>query len=100
MRSIANGGLTRERQRLDVLQHGGRRVRVGKTIMLSDKQLAILKQIKDSLAFDGADRGEADKLVIEGYVQKDGDLYQLTPIGEKALIDDRARVYELTSEAG
>ena len=34
--------------------------------MLTDEQLAILKQINSSIAFDGADRGEADKLVIEG----------------------------------
>ena len=68
--------------------------------MLTDEQLAILKQINDSIAFDGDDRGEADKLVIEGYVQKDGDLYQLTAIGEKALLDNRRRVDELNSEAG
>jgi hypothetical protein len=68
--------------------------------MLTDEQLAILKQINNSIAFDRDDRGEADKLVIEGYVQKDGDLYHLTPIGEKALLNDRARVDELNSEAG
>ena len=68
--------------------------------MLTDEQLAILKQINDSIAFDGDDRGEADKLVIEGYVQKDGDLYQLTAIGEKALLDNRTRVDELNSGAG
>src|SRR5436309_6480490 len=68
--------------------------------MLTDEQLAILKQINSSIAFDGDDRGEADKLVIEGYVLKDGDLYQLTAIGEKALLDNRARVDELKSEAG
>jgi len=44
--------------------------------------------------------GKPNKLVIEGYVQKDGDLYQLTAIGEKALLDDRARVDGLNSEAG
>ena len=68
--------------------------------MLTDEQLAILKQINSSIAFDGDDRGEADKLVIEGYVLKDGDLYQLTAIGEKALLDNRARVDGLNSEAG
>ena len=68
--------------------------------MLTDEQLAILKQINSSIAFDGDDRGEADNLVIEGYVQKDGDLYQLTAIGEKALLDNRTRVDELNSGAG
>ena len=38
--------------------------------------------------------------MIEGYVQKDGDLYQLTAIGEKALLDNRTRVDELNSGAG
>jgi len=68
--------------------------------MLTDEQLAILKQINSAIAFDGDDRGDADKLVIEGYVQKDRDLYQLSPIGEKALLDDRARVEELNYKAG
>ena len=68
--------------------------------MLTDEQLAILKQINSSIAFAGDDRGQANKLVIEGYVQKVGDLYQLTAIGEKALLDNRARVDELNSEAG
>jgi hypothetical protein len=66
--------------------------------MLTDEQLAMLRQINTSIAFDGDDRGEADRLVIEGYVPKDGDLYQLTAIGEKALMDDRARVDELNPE--
>jgi len=68
--------------------------------MLTDEQLAILKQINSSIAFDGDDRGEADNLVIEGYVQKDGDLYRLTAVGEKALLDDGARVDDLNSEPG
>ena len=42
--------------------------------MLTDEQLAILKQINDSITFDGDERGETDKLVIEGCVQKDGNL--------------------------
>ena len=46
--------------------------------MLTDEQLTILKKIENSIAFDGDERGETDKLVIEGYVQKDGDLYELT----------------------
>ena len=47
--------------------------------MLTDQQLAILREIDYSVAFDGDARDEVDKLVIEGYVEKDGDLYQLTP---------------------
>jgi hypothetical protein len=65
-----------------------------KTVMLTDEQLAILKKIENSIGFDGDERGETDKLVIEGYVQKDGDLYELTAIGEKALLDNGAHVDE------
>ena len=63
--------------------------------MLTDQQLAILKEIDNSVAFDGGARNEVDTLVIEGYVEKDGDLYQLTPKGEKALLDNGARINEL-----
>jgi len=34
--------------------------------MLTDEQLAILKKIENSIGFDGDERGETDKLVIEG----------------------------------
>ncbi|HKO69974.1 MAG TPA: hypothetical protein VJV58_03475 [Bradyrhizobium sp.] len=63
--------------------------------MLTDQQLAILKEIDNSVAFDGGAGNEVDTLVIEGYVEKDGDLYQLTPKGEKALLDNGARINEL-----
>jgi hypothetical protein len=63
--------------------------------MLTDQQLAILKEIDNSVAFGGDERDEVDRLVIEGYVEKDGDLYQLTPKGEKALLDNGARINEL-----
>jgi hypothetical protein len=35
----------------------------------------------------GDRRGEVDRLVKEGYVAKDGDLYELTPKAEKVLSD-------------
>lgn len=63
--------------------------------MLTDQQLAILKEIDNSVAFAGDADNEVDTLVIEGYVEKDGDLYQLTPKGEKALLDNGARINEL-----
>ena len=63
--------------------------------MLTDQQLAILKEIDNPVAFDGDAGNEVDQLVIEGYVEKDGDLYQLTPKGEKALLDNGARINEL-----
>jgi hypothetical protein len=49
--------------------------------MLKDEQIALLKDISASIAFD--DRQAAvDELVMEGYLAKDGDLYELTSKGE------------------
>jgi hypothetical protein len=59
-------------------RHGG--------IMLTDEQLTILRDIDNAVAFD--DDASAMELVLEGYVQKDGDLYELTPKGEKAVLDN------------
>lgn len=53
--------------------------------MLTDEQIATLREIDDSVAFD--DIAKVSELVIEGYVEKDGDLFQLTPKGEKCLLD-------------
>jgi hypothetical protein len=59
-------------------RHGG--------IMLTDEQLAVLRDIDNAVAFD--DDSSVIDLVLEGYVQKDGDLYELTPKGEKAVLDN------------
>lgn len=56
--------------------------------MLSDGQIAILCDIGQSIAFDDDKHGEVEKLIIEGYVTKNGDLYELSPKGEK-IIEDR-----------
>lgn len=55
--------------------------------MLTDKQIEMLREIDNSVAF--ADAGEdIDRLVIDGFVERDGDLYELTAKGEKALLDN------------
>ena len=54
--------------------------------MLTDEQLAILRDIDNAVAFD--DDSSVMDLVLEGYVMKDGDLFQLTPKGEKAVLDN------------
>ncbi|MGM4888339.1 hypothetical protein AB8A20_28855 [Tardiphaga sp. 604_B6_N1_1] len=46
----------------------------------------VLREIDNAFAFD--DTAKAKELVLDGYVQKDGDLYQLTPKGEKSLLDN------------
>lgn len=49
--------------------------------MLDDEQVAILRAIGSSVAFDDDKQGKVTELVLEGYVLKDGDLYELTPKG-------------------
>ncbi|MES5482155.1 hypothetical protein QMZ05_05300 [Bradyrhizobium sp. INPA03-11B] len=53
--------------------------------MLRDEQVALLCDIAQSIAFAGDAQGEVDRLIKEGYVAKDGDLYELTPKAEKIL---------------
>jgi hypothetical protein len=55
--------------------------------MLTDEQVAVLCDITQSVAFADDLHGEVEKLIVEGYVLKDGDLYGLTPKGEKVLAD-------------
>jgi len=55
--------------------------------MLSDEQVAVLCDIGQSIAFADNRHGEVEKLIVEGYVSKDGDSFELTPKGEKILAD-------------
>ena len=55
--------------------------------MLSDEQVAVLCDIGQSIAFADNRHGEVEKLIVEGYVSKDGDIFELTPKGEKLLAD-------------
>jgi hypothetical protein len=55
--------------------------------MLTDEQVAVLCDISQSVAFADDVHGEVEKLIVEGYVLKDGDLCELTPKGEKILAD-------------
>jgi len=49
--------------------------------MLDDEQVGILRAIGLSVAFDDDKKGKVTDLILEGYVQKDGDLYELTSKG-------------------
>jgi hypothetical protein len=62
--------------------------------MLRDEQIAILCDIGQSIAFADNKQGEIDELIREGYVVKDGDLYELTPKAEKILLDRGAGLNE------
>lgn len=62
--------------------------------MLTDSQIAILCDIGQSIAFSDPKRGEIDALVIEGYVHKDGDVYELTSKGLQVVTDSGAGLNE------
>jgi hypothetical protein len=62
--------------------------------MLRDEQVALLCDIGQSVAFNDELKGDLEMLVVEGYVAKDGDLYQLTPKGEKVLEERGAGLNE------
>ena len=62
--------------------------------MLRDDQIAVLCDIGQSIAFSDDKRCEVDELIRDGYVAKDGDLYELTPKAEKVLLDRGAGLNE------
>lgn len=62
--------------------------------MLTDTQVAVLCDIAQSVALAGERRAEVDRLVKDGYVAKDGDLYQLTPKAQQELSDRGAGLNE------
>ena len=62
--------------------------------MLTDTQVAVLCDIAQSVVLAGNRQGEVDRLMNEGYLAKDGDLYELTPKAEKALSDRGAGLNE------
>ena len=53
--------------------------------MLKDEDVAILCDIQQSIAFADDMHGLVQRLIVEGYVLKDGDIYELTPKGEKVI---------------
>jgi hypothetical protein len=62
--------------------------------MLTDAQLAVLCDIGQSVALADDRQSEIDRLMKEGYVTKDGDIYGLTPKAQKALSDRGAGLNE------
>ena len=62
--------------------------------MLTEAQISVLCDIAQSVAFAADNHPEVDHLVKEGYLMKDGDLYELAPKGEKVLSDRGAGLNE------
>jgi hypothetical protein len=62
--------------------------------MLTDAQIAILCDIGQASSFDEEKKGEVLSLVVRGFVERDGDLFKVTPRGEKVLSDRGAGLNE------
>jgi hypothetical protein len=58
--------------------------------MLRDEQLSILRDISQSVAFANDRQGKVGQLIAEGYVMKDGDLFELTAKGVTAVEEHAA----------
>jgi predicted transcriptional regulator len=58
--------------------------------MLRDEQLSILRDISHSVAFADDRHGKIGELIADGYVMKDGDLFELTAKGVSAVEEHAA----------
>ncbi|MCK1616371.1 hypothetical protein IVA96_06795 [Bradyrhizobium sp. 159] len=58
--------------------------------MLRDEQLSILRDISQSVAFADDRHGKIGELIADGYVMKDGDLFELTAKGVTAVEEHAA----------
>jgi hypothetical protein len=62
--------------------------------MLTDAEIAILCDIGQASSFDEDKKSEVLNLIVRGYVEKDGDLFKITPRAEKVLTDRGAGLNE------
>ena len=62
--------------------------------VLTDEQIAVLCDLGQASSFDAEKKAEVLHLVVRGYVEKDGDLFMITPRGEKVLADRGAGLNE------
>lgn len=66
--------------------------------MLRDEQLTILRDISQSVAFADDRHGKIGELITDGYVMKDGDLFELTAKGVTAIEEHAAALSETDAE--
>ncbi|WGD51663.1 hypothetical protein QA641_40660 [Bradyrhizobium sp. CB1650] len=66
--------------------------------MLRDEQLSILRDISQSIAFADDRHGEVGRLIADGYVMKDGDLFELTAKGVSAVEEHAAALTDADAE--
>lgn len=68
--------------------------------MLRDNQLSILRDISQSVAFADDRHGQVAELIADGYVQKDGDLFELTAKGVTAVEEHAAALGDADATQG
>jgi hypothetical protein len=66
----------------------------GRDAVLTDVQVSVLCDIAQSVAFAKGRQGEVDRLMTDGYVARDGEIYALTPKAEKVLSDRGVGLHE------
>ncbi|MEK9285482.1 MULTISPECIES: hypothetical protein [unclassified Bradyrhizobium] len=66
--------------------------------MLRDEELSILRDISQSVAFADDRHGKIGQLIADGYVMKDGDLFELTAKGVTAIEEHAAALAENEAE--
>jgi hypothetical protein len=57
--------------------------------MLSDAQMAVLRNIGPASQFSEKKKAAVLALTVSGYIERDGDLFRLTALGLKALLEKR-----------
>jgi hypothetical protein len=62
--------------------------------MLTDAQIAILCDIGQASSFNEEKQGQVMMMMARGYIERDGDLFKITPLGEKVLTDRGAGLNE------
>jgi hypothetical protein len=62
--------------------------------MLTEAQVAVLCDIGQASSFDEEKNGQVLMLIARGYIERDGDLFKITPLGEKVLADRGAGLNE------
>jgi hypothetical protein len=63
--------------------------------MLNEEQITVLCEISQSVAFSDERQGLVQQLVIDSYVIKNGDLYELSPQRQAAVEDHPGQAQEI-----
>jgi hypothetical protein len=62
--------------------------------LLTDAQIAVLCDLGQASSFNEEKKGQVLTMMARGYVERDGEFFKITPLGEKALADRGAGLNE------